>query len=101
MIVYRIRFILFNISDVGFDGLLPEELGFINNVLNKYFVEYFPRAIRLSEQLRILGYYEKFIYTTHPWLVSLYLNCPPNLILSGIKLKVGHLRHIHVWCLFI
>jgi hypothetical protein len=74
-----------NISDVGYDGLWPEELGFINNVLNKYFVEYFPRAIRLSEQLRILGYYEKFIYTTHPWLVSLYLNIQSvyNIFTSG------------------
>ncbi|CAG2232231.1 unnamed protein product [Mytilus edulis] len=85
--VKKVHIIFMNHLDVGYDGLLPEELGFINNVLNKYFVEYFPRAIILSEQLRMLGYYERFIYTTHPWLVSLYLNCPPNLILSGIKLK--------------
>ncbi|XP_052061610.1 uncharacterized protein LOC127701658 [Mytilus californianus] len=92
--VKKVHIIFMNHLDVGYDGLLPEELGFINNVLNKYFVEYFPRAITLSEQLRILGYYEKFIYTTHPWLVSLYLNCPPNLILSGIKLKCPNATEI-------
>lgn len=78
----------FHLKDVGYDGLLPEELGFVNNVINKYFVEYFPRSINTSATLRELGYYEKQIYTTHPWLVRLYLHCPPNLVLSGIKLQV-------------
>ncbi|KAK3090828.1 hypothetical protein FSP39_014977, partial [Pinctada imbricata] len=73
-------------SDVGYDGLLPAELGFINNVLNKYFQEYFPRAIQLSAYLRGAEYNERFIYTTHPWLVSLYMDCPENLVLAGIQL---------------
>jgi hypothetical protein len=77
-----------NFADVGYDGLLPEELGFVNNVINKYFTEYFTRSINTSATLRELGYYEKQVYTTHPWLVWLYLHCPPDLILSGIKLQV-------------
>lgn len=81
-------------KDVGYDGLLPEELGFVNNVINKYFVEYFPRSINTSATLRELGYYEKQIYTTHPWLVRLYLHCPPNLVLSGIKLQV----QLNIYC---
>lgn len=52
----------FHLKDVGYDGLLPEELGFVNNVINKYFVEYFPRSINTSATLRELGYYEKHIY---------------------------------------
>lgn len=82
-------------KDVGYDGLLPEELGFVNNVINKYFVEYFPRSINTSATLRELGYYEKQIYTTHPWLVRLYLHCPPNLVLSGIKLQV----QFNIYCI--
>lgn len=81
-------------KDVGYDGLLPEELGFVNNVINKYFVEFFPRSINTSATLRELGYYEKQIYTTHPWLVRLYLHCPPNLVLSGIKLQV----QLNIYC---
>ena len=27
------------------------------------------------------------MYTTHPWLMSLYLDCPPNMNLSGIVLQ--------------
>ncbi|WAR01890.1 hypothetical protein MAR_008448 [Mya arenaria] len=34
-----------------------------------------------------LGYVETFIYTTHPWLLSLYINCPYNSSLNGIMLK--------------
>ncbi|KAK6192649.1 hypothetical protein SNE40_004086 [Patella caerulea] len=37
--------------------------------------------------MNILGYEERLIYTTHPWLVSFYLDCPPNLVLSGVKLQ--------------
>lgn len=85
--IKHVHLLFMNHLDVGYDGLLPEELGFVNNVINKYFVEYFPRSINTSATLRELGYYEKQIYTTHPWLVRLYLHCPPNLVLSGIKLQ--------------
>ena len=56
-------------------------IGFIANVLNTYTAEYFPRAMALSNTLREIGSSERFVYTTHPWLVSLYVDCPPNLIL--------------------
>ena len=75
------------VSDVGFDGIPGN--GLVNNVLNRYFTKYFPQAVNLTDQLRTMGYEESFIYTTHPWLVSLYTDCPPNLVLSGIKLKVS------------
>ena len=61
---------------------------FINNVLNEYFTKYFPLAVKVANELVAGGYVETFIYTTHPWLVSLYLDCPPYLILAGIKLQV-------------
>ncbi|XP_021341777.1 uncharacterized protein LOC110442470 [Mizuhopecten yessoensis] len=71
--------------DVGYNG--GTETGFINNILNTYFHEYFPRAINLSQQLRTDEYVEGFVYTTHPWLVSLFLDCPHNLVLNNITLK--------------
>lgn len=79
--------IFMNHLDVGYDGLLPEQIGFINNILNKYFNVYFPRAIQVATELLGLGYYEKLIYTTHPWLVSLYMDCPEYLTLAGIQLQ--------------
>jgi hypothetical protein len=64
-----------NHLDVGFDGIDPI-VGFAVNVMNKYFDEYFPRAIRLGKELENDKSGKTFIYTTHPWLVSMYTDCP-------------------------
>ncbi|XP_071104844.1 uncharacterized protein [Haliotis cracherodii] len=84
--VKRLHLIFMNHLDVGYNGIFPT-LGFVNNVINRYFTVYFPRAVNVSRQLRSEGYFERLVYTTHPWLVSLYLDCPPNLNLSGIVLQ--------------
>lgn len=78
--VQKVHIIFMNHLDVGYADL-------VNNILNEYFVTYFPRANALGSNLTAGGYVETFVYTTHPWLVSMYLDCPPNLVLSGIKLK--------------
>lgn len=36
----------------------------------------------LSEWLDTLGTGDKFVYTTHSWILSLYLDCPPNMGLA-------------------
>jgi len=71
---------------------IAADVGYANytvNVINEYFTEYFPRAVAIANGLRTGGYVETFIYTTHPWLVSLYLDCPPNLVLAGVQLQVS------------
>jgi hypothetical protein len=58
------------------------DAGFTNtveNVVNLYFDEFYPKAIRVAQELRIRGGPEALVYTTHPWLASLYVNCPKNL----------------------
>ena len=69
---------------VGYNGI--PEVGLINNVLNNYFTLYFPRAVAIADALRARGGSERFIYTTHAWLVELYLHCPANFTLSGVPL---------------
>jgi len=60
------------------------------DIINDYFHEYFPKAVEVAHALRAGSYVETFIYTTHSWLVSLYLDCPPNLVLAnGIPLQVS------------
>ena len=61
------------------------EIGFVSNVLNGYFHNYFPRAANVSLKLRDEGYEEGFTYTSHPWLVSLYLNCSSNSSIARCK----------------
>jgi uncharacterized protein DUF5054 len=45
-------------------------------VINTYFQSFFPEAIRTAAALEKLGY--KYSFTTYPWLLSLYLDCPAN-----------------------
>jgi len=81
----KVHLIFMNHLDVGYNGI--PLTGFINNILNIYFHEYFPRAISVADTMASLNLTDTLVYTTHPWLVSLYLDCPPNLVLSGIPLK--------------
>jgi len=88
---------LFLVVSFAFHWLLiGADVGYANyivNIINEYFTQYFPRAIAVANSLHDGGYVETFIYTTHPWLVSLYLDCPPNLVLVGIRLQVSLLEY--------
>ena len=70
------------------------EGGLAIDVINAYFTQFFPRAINTSATLAAQGikyvYVEliqyiainnyflqtRYVYTTHPWLIDLYLRCP-------------------------
>ena len=80
----NVHVVFMNHLDVGYNGI--PKTGFINNVLNTYFIEYFPRAIQLAYEVDNMDSDSGFIYTTHPWLLTLYLNCPKNFTLSGVEL---------------
>ncbi|PAA81218.1 hypothetical protein BOX15_Mlig012712g1 [Macrostomum lignano] len=80
----RVHVIFMNHLDVGYNGI--PDTGYINNVLNRYFHVHFPQALSLVKQIREGGFRERFRYTTHPWLLDMYLNCP-DLILNGIQLQ--------------
>jgi hypothetical protein len=79
-----VHIVAMNHLDVGYNGI--PELGLINNILNRYFQVYFPRAISVAASLRARGGAERLVYTTHAFLVHLYVHCPANLTLSGIVL---------------
>ncbi|KAL4235485.1 hypothetical protein ACF0H5_007120 [Mactra antiquata] len=83
--IKHVHLIYMNHLDVGYS--CNGEPGFLLNVLNRYFTDYFPRAVKIGLTLLVLGYRERFIYTTHPWLVSLYLDCPPNFQFAGHQLQ--------------
>ena len=71
-------------QDVGYNGI--PGLGLMNNIVQRYFDVYFPRAITVAQALAAHGGPERLIYTTHGWLAHLYLHCPQNFTLSGITL---------------
>lgn len=80
----RVHVVAMNHLDVGYNGI--PDVGLVNNVLNRYFTLYFPRAVAIAEAMHALNGTDTFIYTTHAWLLDLYLNCPANMTLSGIPL---------------
>ena len=49
------------------------------NVMNLYFDTYFPRAIKVGEELRKRGGEERLKWMTQTYLVSLFLDCPEGL----------------------
>eukprot|EP00948_MAST-09A_sp_MAST-9A-sp1_P004169 g4169.t1 len=88
-VIDKVHFVFMNHLDVGYAIHLYQgnPYGFVSNVLNTYQKEYIPRAISLQKTLRALNREERFIYTTQPWLVSLYIDCPPNFkMANGSKL---------------
>ena len=91
----NVHVVFMNHLDVGYDGINPST-GFVNNVLNKYFIDYFPRAIKLAYIMHDLDPDTGFIYTTHPWLLALYFNCPANFTLSDINLYCPNSEEVHM-----
>ncbi|XP_076436514.1 uncharacterized protein LOC143276017 [Babylonia areolata] len=84
--VKKVHLVFMNHLDVGYDGILPTT-GFALNVINRYFTTYYPRAVGVAELLREMGYAERLVYTTHPWLLYLYLHCSPFTLATNITLK--------------
>jgi hypothetical protein len=82
-----VHLVMMNHLDVGFGEQNGSQTGYINNVLNEYFEVYFPRAVQVAGELRARGGPERMVYTTHGWLVHLYVHCPTDFVLSGIVLK--------------
>jgi len=93
-IIDKVHVVFMNHLDVGYNGIWPLT-GFVNNVINTYFTVYFPRAINLAKIVK-LDPTCSFIYTTHPWLVSLYLDCPSNLVLNNIKLSCPTKEEVNI-----
>jgi hypothetical protein len=89
-------------QDIGFDGI-GSELGFDNNVFNKYFDDHIPRAVRnvpttparststssnsrsCMLQIELASWARQnlsdkgFIWTTQPYLLSMFLECPEGM----------------------
>ena len=71
-----------NISTIYLVSSCHLDVGFADsaaNIVNRYFDDFFPKAILTANTLRKSGGKECLVFTTHSYLVSLYLDCPPNM----------------------
>ena len=46
-----------------------------NILCGRYFDVFWPRAMRIAEELRAGGHNETYTYTTFSWLISLFFSC--------------------------
>ena len=76
--VTKVHVVQSNHLDVGFcDGSSNEGYGLIPAVLNNYFEHHLPLAINTSRALRQRGGGgAQLVFTTHAYVVSLFLDCP-------------------------
>jgi hypothetical protein len=55
----------------------------VHTVLDMYFHRYIPQILNVQEGLRDMGYTERLPYLMQPWITSLYVDCPPNLVFDA------------------
>jgi hypothetical protein len=67
--IHTVHLVFANHLDIGYTTT-------INNVLNEYIHPYFTHVADLADEMRNLEGTDRFTYMTHPWLMSLLLDCP-------------------------
>ena len=84
--VSTVHVIISNHLDVGFNTVGTDPWRWLAaDVLDEYFRTYFPRALQVARDLAAMvangtnPHNDTLTWTTHPWLVSLYLDCPPDM----------------------
>ena len=70
--VSTVHLIMSSHLDVGYTAQ-PQD------VINQAFTEHFPRAAGVGAAIRARGGAERLRWMTHTYLVSLFLDCPPNM----------------------
>eukprot|EP00118_Oscarella_pearsei_P025553 m.308367 g.308367 ORF g.308367 m.308367 type:complete len:722 (+) comp43877_c0_seq1:88-2253(+) len=71
-----------DVTTVHFVSSCHLDIGFADtaaNIVNRYFDRFFLASISVSNTLRQMGGDERLVFVTHPYLLSLYFDCPPNM----------------------
>ena len=63
------------LQDIGFDGISPEP-GTDDNVINRYFDVYFPRAIETAKALKARNANLSYVFTTQVGFTSSWYRPP-------------------------
>ncbi|KAF8062055.1 hypothetical protein HT031_004315 [Scenedesmus sp. PABB004] len=91
----QVHVVFGNHLDIGFDNIY--RTGYDSNVLNVYFQDYLPRAVDVADWMqRVSPGRDRFVFTTHAYLLSLFLDCPPGMGLAcpGPALRAKVLRGV-------
>ena len=55
----------------------------VHTVMDLFFHRYIPQILNVQEGLREMGYSERLPYLMQPWISSLYVDCPPNMVFDA------------------
>ena len=55
----------------------------VHTVMDMYFHRYIPQILAIQEGLRGMGMPERLPFLMQPWITSLYVDCPPNLVFDA------------------
>ena len=93
--VQRVHLVFSHHLDIGLD--LPLKLtagcvGFATSIVNRYFHQHIPRAMRIANQMRDQKRPERMRYQVHAWIADLYTSCVPWRVNDGCWLNPGTVR---------
>jgi hypothetical protein len=93
--VTKVHLVFTHHLDVGLDLALKATadcVGFATKILQRYFDEFIPRALRLSAEARAASTPFHFVYQIHPWVGAMFLNCTSYTVQDRCPLNPGKLR---------
>lgn len=91
--VHTVHLVFSHHLDVGLDlplKLVTNCVGFATKIVQRYFDEFIPRAISLSDKMRSST--NRFKYQIHPWIGNLFVDCVPWVISDGCPRNPGILK---------
>jgi hypothetical protein len=91
--VHSVHLVFSHHLDVGLDLPLKTVtncVGFATKIVQRYFDEFIPRAISLSDKMR--SGKRPFKYQIHPWIGNLYVDCVPWVVSDGCPSNPGILK---------
>jgi hypothetical protein len=92
--VTKVHLVFSHHLDVGLDLALKATadcVGFATKILQRYFDEFLPRAIKLANEARAVEG-PKFVYQVHPWVIAMYMDCVGYTVQDDCPLNPGRLK---------
>ena len=91
--VHTVHLLFSHHLDIGLNAELDITefcLGFATKIVQQYFDEFIPHMLSLADELR--NGTDRFTYTIHPWIASLYVDCVPWSVPDGCLRQPGLLN---------
>lgn len=93
--VAKVHLVFTHHLDVGLDLALKSTVdcvGFATKILQRYFDDFIPRALKLSREARLASPPFQFRYQIHSWVGAMFINCTSYTVQDNCPLNPGTLK---------